>query len=495
MNILTTTATSLQTLTRDVETQLRWIDGVEIRLDLLERGHVAEVVAGVRAMLPETGKIICTVRRRQDGGGYDGSESERFKVLRAAIEAAPDYVDLEYDLASDDFGPLAARADEHGVTIIWSLHDLTGVPEDLAATLDSMVQSEGGVAKVAVTPQSTADLLRLVEAADGSEASPRIVIGMGPYGTLTRVAPARFGSLLTFGSVPGAQAAPGHLSPQELFEVYRVGDQRGGWPLFAVVGNPVAHSRSPHYHNARFVEGKASALYAPLLVDEFSALMALADRLPLHGLSVTIPHKESALSTSDEQSPEAKAIGAANTLVRVRDGWHATNTDVLGFLAPLEEVQGQLGGLTALVLGAGGAARGVVYALARSGVNALVWNRTRARATELCAQLAALPDADALSLPRALSDPAELEDAGPVELVVNTTSLGMHGEGDPAPWYSFHGTELVYDIVYTPPETPLVKRAAAAGCRVITGDRMFAAQAAAQFELFFAIATGFQDGD
>ena len=120
--------------------------------------------------------------------------------------------------------------------------------------------------------------------------------------------------------------------------------------------------------------------------------------------------------------------------------------------------------------------------------NVIVWNRTASRARELVRELATITGADSLSVLPPGSDGAPDEPPS-VDIIVNTTSLGMHGEGDPAPWYRFAGHEIVYDIVYTPPETPLVKRAATAGCRVITGDRMFAAQAAAQYELYRVLAT------
>jgi 3-dehydroquinate dehydratase/shikimate dehydrogenase len=410
------------------------------------------------------------------------------------VAGGADFIDLEYDLDHSTVDRVRSAAGDAGTRVIWSLHDFEGVPEDLGSILSRMVRSSDGVAKVAVTPKSTADLYRLLVVSDDSGPAERIVVGMGEFGTLTRVAPSRFGSMLTFCSVPGASAAPGHLTPQDLATIYRIGAQKRDWPLFAVVGNPVGHSRSPHYHNARFEAAGADALYVPILVDQFSELLSLAEALPLHGLSVTIPHKQAALYAASERSAEATAVGAANTLVRGQSGWVATNTDVIGFMAPLEELQSELTGLRALVLGAGGASRGVVYALARAGVSVLLHNRTHSRAEQLCAEFAGLPEADSLALPSPVQTEEITGDTQPVDIVVNTTSVGMHGDGDPASWYEFHGTEIVYDIVYTPPETPLIVRAAEAGCRVITGDRMFEAQAAAQFELFLTLTTGQRDG-
>lgn len=496
MICLSSTASSIDGVLADIAGHSRWIDAVELRIDLLEIWDSDGLRLFPQAVLEETGRdlpLIGTVRRSSDGGRSTASDGERLQILRTAVEAGFHYIDLEADLPPDATRSLEAACLTRGTRIIWSLHDIFGMPEGLTDLLDTLPRTPDGIAKIAVTPNSTEDLLRLLEASDRCSVRERIVVGMGPFGTVTRVAPERFGSFLSFCSVPGSSAAPGHLTPQVLAQTYRLRDQRAGWPLFAVVGNPVAHSRSPAYHNGRFLASGTHALYVPILVDSVPALFTLADRLPLLGISVTIPHKQEVIKHVAHLSPEVAATGAANTLVRAPDGWRGLNTDVLGFLAPLEELVESLEGIRALVLGAGGASRGIVFGLARAGAIVSVHNRTTARATTLCDELSSLPDA--FSHPPVTVTAAELQNADQrMDVIINTTSLGMNGNGDPAPWLSFHGSEIVYDIVYTPPQTPFIMRAAEAGCRVITGDRMFDAQAAAQFELYSALATGTADG-
>ncbi|TVQ24385.1 MAG: shikimate dehydrogenase [Spirochaetaceae bacterium] len=492
MIALTTTADSVSTIVADIASQLRWIDAVEFRIDLLsanERANLERLpslcrsAAGGKAVA-----TIATVRRRGDGGAFDGSEPERIALLARAAGAGFDYIDVEADLSPADTvrGVLDAAA-RGATTAIRSFHDFDGVPGDLVERMRSVSASGPCVTKAAVTPRTTADLCRIVQAADELSGSPKIVIGMGPHGFPTRVLPARLGNTFTFCSIPGSSAAPGHISPQEMHDRYRASQQRAGWPIFAVIGDPIGHSRSPEYHNARFIEDEVPAVYVPVLVDDVDDWFDLASRLGVFGFSVTIPHKESVLARLGEAADEdARGAGACNTVVRDAAGWIGTNTDTVGFLAPLDEVwRADLAGVRVLVAGAGGAARGVVYALARRGCSVYVWNRTADRAERLVHDLHPhVPDGSVA----AVSGEQARSVAASIGIVVNATSVGMHGEGDPLDWYSFTGREVVYDIVYTPPETPVIERAAARGCRVVTGDRMFAAQAAAQYELYRALA-------
>ena len=492
MIVLTTTADTVDAVLAQVESQRAWIDGVELRVDLLDErewSRVGELPSLLRAAGGE-GMLVCTFRRAADGGRAVCDEPRRLAVLREAVVGGFDYIDLESDLPDDQpHQALVAEAHEAGVTVIRSFHDFTGVPANLTVLLTSLARSPGEIPKCAVTPRSIGEVVRLLETAQELGDAPRILIGMGEYGFLTRVLVRRFGNLLTFASVPGERAAPGHASPQVLAESYRVADHTDSTRLFAVVGNPIGHSKSPAYHNGRFAEESIDACYVPVLVDDVDAFFALADRLPLLGFSVTIPHKRTVMSYLGEVGDDVRAADACNTVLRVPAGWRGVNTDVIGFLAPLDEVvEAPLSGVRVLVLGAGGAARAVVYALASRDANVVVWNRTAARAEALVRELSAITGARSLSVLEAGTD-ATPGHVPAVDIVVNTTSLGMHREGDPAPWYRFAGHEIAYDIVYTPPETPLIERAAAAGCRVVTGDRMFAAQAAAQYELYRVLAT------
>ncbi len=497
MIFLSTTAPTVRDLVRQVVDQERWIDGVEVRADLLlptERQdslRIPELLRGRGCRL----RLLFTARRARDGGRWSEEEHERIQLLERAVGEGYSLIDLESDLPSDGpAGAIAARAERRAVTVVRSHHDFRGQPTDLARLLRQLPRSPHEVAKCAVTPRSTSDLVAIIRAADELGGRPRIVLGMGPFGFVTRVLCRRLGNLLTFVSAPGESAAPGHVCAQALDEQYRVRAHGDSTRYFAVIGNPIAHSQSPAYHNGRFARDRIDACYLPVLVDDVPAFFELADLVPLSGFSVTIPHKRSVIARLSEAGADVRAADACNTVLRTPSGWRGLTTDVVGFLAPLDEVVATpLDGMPVLVLGAGGSARAVVYGLLARGADVILWNRTVARARALADDMRRLVTAGALSIlePDETGLPVRVPQ---VSVVVNTTSLGMGGTGDPAPWYTFHGGEVAYDIVYTPPETPFIRRAAEAGCRVITGDRMFAAQAAAQYELYRDIATADEPG-
>jgi len=237
----------------------------------------------------------------------------------------------------------------------------------------------------------------------------------------------------------------------------------------------VAGSLSPRLHNRGLAALGLDAVYLPFLVDELASFFRLAELLRLQGLSVTIPHKEGVLPFLAQRNEAVQAIGACNTLLRAQEGWRGENTDAEGFLSPLGCLRA---GSRAVVLGAGGAARAIVYALRRAGLEVLILNRTAARAERLAAEFgcrAAGLDSRGLELLRERAD-----------LIVQATSAGMEPEveADPLPEYRFRGGEIVYDIVYKPPLTRFLKRARRAGCRVIPGLEMLLGQGRAQFKLF-----------
>lgn len=467
------------------------VDMAELRVDLLAAGERAAITGfpgTVKQALGRALPLICTVRRVLDGGSYVGAESDRLKLLEDGITAGFAYMDLELDLRESPAGKaVGARARAAGCEVIRSIHDPVGQPANAAAIVRRL--SDGGreIAKLAVTPRSTADLVKLLEAADLTRDTRKILIGMGPHGIPARILSRRFGSLLTYVSDPEAA---------ELMALYRFRDITPDTRFFGVIGFPIAHSRSPEYHNRRFAADRLNARYLPVLVDDVAAFFELAERLPFRGVSVTIPHKQAVLPFLADVDAGTTAAGSCNTLVR-RDvdtpmEWLGVNTDMPGFLAPLREAFGKVPpGMGVTVIGAGGAARAVVYALLQEGARVLVVNRSADRAAGLVSDLqpfvlerGAAPSASLRAGPLA----PDTDVAGYRDVIVQTTSVGMHGVGDPAPWLEFDGSELVYDIVYTPPDTPIIVRARSAGCRTVTGDLMFDAQADAQYRLFSRLA-------
>ncbi|MQY76679.1 MAG: shikimate dehydrogenase [Spirochaeta sp.] len=463
---------------KEIEKYNTYCDLYELRADYLEPLSMPAL-----SSFPTQVKkpVILTVRRAADRGHFKGSENERCGILRRCLASGYRYVDLEEDF-QDQKTEQAAEAG--GVTVIRSFHDFSGVPADLGRRIRNIKRNPGEVIKTAVMVQNTLELFKLVELAlelkvrDGW--GNRIILGMGPMGFPTRVLSTILGSSITYSSAPGRQAAPGHVDPQTLVDLYRfplIGEDAR---IFGVIGNPVMHSESPALHNRGFSSCAIDdAVYLPFQVDNLEAFFKLAEVFAIRGVSVTIPHKQGVIPFLSSRDEGVDAAGACNTIVW-RDGLRrGYNTDISGFMAPLKESMGGAipAGFRAAVIGAGGAARAMVYALRKEGVEVLILNRTVERAKEL----AAVFDCSYGSL----GEQERIADFS--DFIVQTTSVGMKqecAEYDPIPGYSFRGSEIVYDLIYIPRLTPLLKRAAQSGCRVINGWEMLVAQAGIQFKLF-----------
>lgn len=447
------------------------IDVVELRADFLkdeELSHLRRFPQMINT------PAILTLRRVAEGGRFGGTESER-RCLLDALAGGYHYVDLE----SDVDGSFDERVPA-GVRVIRSLHDTAGMPDQLVRVVLKLPRSPAEIAKVAVTPRTGREMVDLIEATQrigvpGAAARPEcIVLGMGRFGIPTRILAAHLGNYLTFCSLRGRAAAPGHLDPDVMTGLYRFRSIHAGTRVLGVVGTPLSHSRSPQLHNLALAKAGLDTVYVPIELDDLSELDRLARMLPLDGCSVTIPHKAHAALISDASSM-VRRVGACNTLVRTATGWRGENSDVHGFLATLSAMA--FTPHRATLIGAGGAARSVAFALRSIGTDLLIINRTAARARELsrdCGATAGGLDTEGL---------ARVADYS--ELIVQATSVGLpDNPGDPLPSYCFKGHELVYDLVYGVDPTPILTRAQMAGCTIIDGRQMLAEQAYEQFRLF-----------
>ncbi len=465
----------------DIKRYAEYIDAVEIRLDLCEK-KTPEMVSSVIAASRQAGcgTIILTYRRPQDTADGPSQEPDlrheelRRETLRRTLQPGVSWVDLEYDVTDDG---LRAKADSLGIRVIRSVHDFTGVPETLPETVRS-IAAAGDIPKVACSPRSSRQVLQLVRMChELRDVEEKIILGMGSFGFFTRTAPWICGSMLTFVSAGRKKAAPGHIGPRELEEIYGASRHGMHTVLFGIIGDPVMHTRSPHLHNRWFADAGLDAVYLPFHVDEVGSFMELAAAIGVRGFSVTVPHKQRIMEYLDSADEGVRRIGACNTVVRMRDGWYGTNTDLEGFLEPLTGSLAEGRIKRALVIGAGGAARTVVYALRQQDVGVTIVNRTVEKARALAAEMGA---------EWAGTGAAENAPGAPFDLIVQTTSAGMEPyiEQDPLPYFQFSGSETVYDIIYAPEKTRFLARAETAGCRVIGGKRMLQAQAELQFARF-----------
>ena len=472
------------------------IDMAELRADYLnpeEQFHIRSFPE--KAGLP----TILTVRRKADGGKFEQGEGVRLVIIAKGLSFAESdkrknfaYVDIEHDL---QIPAIQEAARTFGTKIIRTLHCMDGVPSNLDGIWRELASNPYEIPKLAVRVKTLADteaLLRMFATtgthsgnvnADGS-GQQRIIIGSGEYGFCTRVLARRLGSMLVYASAVKAgleQASPGQLDPETYTGTYRGKQAEADWNLYGILGGPsVLGSLSPAIHNHGFSTLDLKAMYVPFPSDDLESFLRIAEILNIRGFSVTVPFKEKILPRLTSRSAEVEAIGACNTAVRGSKGWAGYNTDAFGFRRAVIEFMGtgDLKGINVCIVGAGGAARAVAYTLYDLGANVCIINRNLTKAKRLAERYGfrwSGMTERAVELVERHND-----------LIIQTTSVGMDGgtPGDPIEWYEFSGHEAVFETIYNPIETQLLRRAKAAGCRVTSGVGMLQAQAAAQFSLF-----------
>jgi 3-dehydroquinate dehydratase/shikimate dehydrogenase len=474
---LVLTGPTLEDCRLQLEESRPYLDLAELRADLLDKSQWP----GLNAFSRSAGvPLILTLRQPADGGQWQGTVQERRAFFEAALEGAWTWFDIE---DTQRLPEVEASWLERGGRLVVSFHAFDGVPEGWAQRLRAP-DGPGVTAKAAVFPQGSADYLRFVAELKalswrGASGDGYVALAMGGFGFTSRVLAARLGSRWTYASAPGQTAAPGQTDPASLQTVYRFRQQTADSPVYGVVGNPVFHSKSPLIHNPALTDLGLPGTYVPFLADDLGAFFAVCDLLGVRGLSCTIPFKEDVLLHVANTSDAVKATRACNTVWRQPGGpWEGDNTDAPGFLAPLDDLlgPGKLPGLRATVVGTGGAARGIVWALQQAGVKVVVLGRTPDKA------LALAQDFGAEWAPLGPESRLVVEDHA--DLVVQTTSVGLGDGQDPLPWYKFTGREIAYDIIYAPRWTPFLTRAKQAGCRLLFGQDMLVGQAFGQFQRF-----------
>ncbi|MCK5460651.1 shikimate dehydrogenase [Candidatus Gracilibacteria bacterium] len=246
---------------------------------------------------------------------------------------------------------------------------------------------------------------------------------------------------------------------------------------FCVIGFPIAHSRSPQLHEAGFREMDIDAEFTTQEVrpENLESWMKTQFK-EFEGVAVTIPHKEAIRKYIDTDTEAAQKIGAVNTIYRHENTVVGTNTDCMGALKAIQTELPELQGKKALVLGAGGASRAVIFALQTAGMQILLWNRTTKKALSLADEF----DIEVIENLKTI-------DASDLDLIVNATPVGLGEWKSPLPEDFFDSHNVVFDMVYDPLETKLLSDAEKAGAKTITGDKMLVFQAIEQFKIWHNI--------
>ena len=263
-------------------------------------------------------------------------------------------------------------------------------------------------------------------------------------------------------------------------DFYRVNQHSDATQVYGVIGNPIGHSMSPAIFNESFNALGMDAVYLAFRVEDVADFVETFKGIGMLGCSVTIPHKHAIMPFMHEVDGLVQRIGVMNTVAQKDDGLFGTNTDLLAAISGIEEAleaKGSPGldGKSAVMIGAGGVGRAIAFGLVDRGAKLTIVNRTASKAEQLAADVGCewRPIEE---LPHLTAD-----------VLVNSTSVGMHPHEDatPAPAGLLRSGMVVFDAVYNPIETKLLREAKSRGCVTVSGFDMFAKQAAAQFELWF----------
>ncbi len=481
-------AVSPQELIERAEAALADSKFLEFRLDSLPKPASAmpqlkDFLAAHRDVI-----VLATCRRKQFGGLFTGSLKAELEVLLAAAGAGCQIVDLEVESAEEAAPRLLDQLRDGlqaaGTALLVSFHDFSRTKNlDQTALRISVFQPD--FVKVVSTAKSLADNLAVLKLIESHSRSSQVVgIAMGEEGLVSRVLSLRAGAPFTFAAFSDGPesnsklaTAPGQLTARTLRDLYRVEQLDQATRIFGVAGDPIAHSLSPLMHNAAFRRENVNAILLPLLTHKVADMITLARELPLAGVAVTMPLKEEVLPHLANSDPLTARIGACNTLRTGADGkLYGFNTDVAGVVRPLER-RLKLQGARIAVLGAGGAARAAVFALVDQGAEVFVVNRSHDNAVKLARQAKAKPLKH------------DLFTKSRFDVLINATPCGMAGNKQllPPPFDDAKkelNASLVFDMVYNPIETSLLKLAKERGIPVISGMEMFVQQGARQFEIW-----------
>ena len=441
---------------------------LEFRLDYLRPEDVsASNVAKWVELAPR--QVVLTLRRRANGGAFDGSEEAQVRILKSLRGA---FIDLEIETIEGLLGGSLAPLKSTSCTWIASYHNFQETPADLAGIYRRLRNSGAEVLKIATQAVSFDDNFRLFEQTEVArrDGIPIIIAAMGELGTFSRLMATGRGSLWTYASLQkGRESAPGQFTASELKHLYSVDEIDESTQVYGVIGWPVGHSLSPHIHNPALRQSGLNARYLPFPIKDLKDFGPHLRRFA--GFSVTIPHKVQILDFVDVVDETVKQTGAANTLVNRDQKLFAYNTDVYGTQQALKKAF-QDGVHKTTLLGTGGAARAAALVLKEQNCNVTVLARDARKAERFAGEFGFASDA----LSRAGSYKGDL--------LINATSVGMSPGIDESPLPTDAlDYRYVFDMVYNPLETRLL-REARRGSVVISGVEMFVAQAARQFELW-----------
>ncbi len=442
---------------------------IELRLDWLADDREISRFLGRLATQRSKATLLATCRRRSAGGRYRGSIGKQLIHLADAIRAGCAWYDLEIE-TSALCPPELVQLLLGEARQLASAHFFKGMPPSLPAVAARLSRNRPDVVKIAARCNSLCECGKLAQFGHGRRYT--IVIPMGDVALPARILSLREPNGFAYAPVENATAS-GQVDLYEIHKIYHAENLTRATQLYGVIGNPIGHSLSPHLQNAGFAARSVDAIYLPFLVERLPDFLDSIGPMGIKGFSITVPHKERIVSHLAGCDALARQIGAVNTVV-VRGGGklYGYNTDYVGVLQTLES-RVRLRGSRVLIVGAGGAARAVAFALAHAGATVCICARRQKKARVLAdAVHGSLIDWNRLR--------REFFDA-----IVNATPVGMHPfENDSPVEAQDLNCRLVFDTIYRPRKTKLLQLAERRGIETVSGIEMFVAQGVAQWEIW-----------
>lgn len=448
----------------DMNKASKLADLIEVRADYIKSPDLKKILSAREKPL------IITIMPEQENGKFKGTEQERIALLKQAIELGADYIDV--NLGCTELNNLIKNRE--ATKVIVSYHNFEETPSDLDEIYNKIKSTGADIVKMATFANKLSDNLKILNLVKKSDKNI-IAICMGQIGEISRILAPLYGSYLTFASLEtGKESAPGQIPAETLKNIYRIHGIKPGFNIYGLIGNPVSKSKGYVLFNSLFRQYELNSIYINFQVVD---LEDFAKSFPemLSGFSITMPHKQEIMKCLDEIDPAAEKIGAVNTVVNKGGKLTGYNTDMTGAIKAIQE-KTEIHNKHVTILGAGGTARAIAFGIIEKGGRLTILNRTVAKAEKLAGELRCSFGP--------LSDFEKLR----TDILINTTSVGMHPHTGEAPVSTDSVKNMVvFDTIYNPEKTVLLKEAEKNNCVIISGIEMFINQAAEQFRLFTGI--------
>ncbi|MEK6869817.1 MAG: shikimate dehydrogenase, partial [Nanoarchaeota archaeon] len=480
------TAETIKQAIADLKKAEKFVNLIELRIDFMKNIDKSKLE---KLLKSKKKKIIVTCRPKSLCGNFTGNEKERINLLKKSIKSKADYIDIEMESNKKGIKDMvnnknARKLEISGTNsvgnakIIVSYHNFNETPNlgKLNRVYNEIKKLSPDLIKIVATANSINDNFVIFNLLKGK--NDLIAFCMGLRGQISRILAPKYGSRMTFASLEeGRESASGQISIEEMKNVYNIDLVNNETKVVGVIGEFAENSMSKYMHNASFREKKLDFVYMPFKAkkEELKEFINNFRKFSFAGASVTIPHKAEVMKFLDKIDETAKQIGAVNTIVNKNGKLIGYNTDYYGAVEALKE-KTKLKNKKALVVGAGGGARAVVYGLKKEGAIITITNRTADKAKILAKEFNVKFDGME-NIKRLVKNN---------EIIINTTSVGMAPNTNES---IINGNDLIkgkviMDLVYKPSETKLIKLARKSKCRVITGDRMLIYQAIGPFKLW-----------